>query len=168
MQQEEIEIQLWEYIDGDCDAAEHERIAVLIQRDVQWKQVYGSLLAFHDDLHKELVPLPASAVFTEQVMGKIATPAKSNTYKALNLSIKAVACFFILAVTGLLGYSIYNTNWDFKTTQYSLPKFNWDNISIPVEFNVSPSVVTVVSFTTVLFTLLLADNLFRKRLTGRL
>lgn len=168
MQPEEIEIQLWDYIDGTCSDADRERISLMISTDSAWKQQYIELLAMHSIMQTDLKPMPVGKAFTGNVMKQLAPAAKPATKRLLNFSIKAVACFFIVAVVGLSIYAIINTDWNFTTqaTSVHLPELD---LALPESnFNISSSGVAIAGFSAVVLLLMMADNLFRKRIPGRL
>jgi hypothetical protein len=106
---DEIEIVLWDYIDGNLDAAEQQRVTELIAKDVAWKQAYESLLALHEHAGEIIPAEQPSMRFSKNVMEAIAhmriTPA---TRKYINTRlVKGMAAFFLLAIFGLLGYALF-------------------------------------------------------------
>lgn len=168
MQPEDIEIQLWDYIDGTCSDADRARISLLVDTDSTWKQLYDEAMATHSTMQTNLAPIPAGNTFTDSVMAQLAPAAKPGMKKLLNLSIKAVACFFIVAVLGLSVYAAAVTDWGFSTSAsaIALPKFKF---SMPeMNFNISSSGVAVAGFCAVVLVLMMADNFFRGRMPGKL
>ena len=55
MQQEEIEIQLWDYIDGTCSEADEQRISLLITTDKTWHDTYIELLTSHLNFQNNII-----------------------------------------------------------------------------------------------------------------
>lgn len=168
MQPEEIEIQLWEYIDGTCSNADKERISLMISTNSAWKQQYTELLAMHSMMQANLTPLHTGNAFTDNVMAQLTPVTQSSTKRLLNLSIKAVACFFIIAMAGLSVYAVAVTDWNFSApaTTINLPELDF---ALPESgFNISSSGVAIAGFSAVVFLLMMADNIFRKSIPGKL
>src|SRR5690606_32451183 len=108
MQAEDIDIQLWAYIDGTCPPEEQKRVADLIVQDTTWKSKYEELLAFHQLVQTDLTAETVSSAFTGNVMAKIAAPVaqKNKSTFILTWGIRAVAAFFIISIGAVLVYYI--------------------------------------------------------------
>jgi hypothetical protein len=109
---EDIEIQLWEYIDQVCDEAARPRIAQLIATDNVWKQKYAELTALNATLGS-LEPEHTSMRFSKNVMEAIATahvaqPTKSYVNKWV---IRGIAAVFVLLIGFVLVYSLQELQW---------------------------------------------------------
>jgi len=113
MKQEEIEMELWEYIDGLCNKADHERIATLIATDAIWLQHYNELIALHALIPKELEIEQPSMRFTKNVMEAVATiKIAPATKKYINHTvIKGIAAFFIITIVASVIYAFAITDW---------------------------------------------------------
>lgn len=165
MEQEEIEIQLWEYIDGTCSHDEHARISQLINTNDLWRQKHTELTAFEARMHTELAPNIAPAEFTTQVMEALAPTPAPRSKTALNISIKAVACFFIVITIASLGYVVYYTDWSFKQDS-SLPALDFTMPTL--DMNLPAHTAAFAGFAAVLLLLVAADTILRKRTIGNL
>lgn len=165
MQAEDIEIQLWEYIDGTCNQAEKERVAALIAQDPAWKNMYEELLAFHQSVHTGIEAGQVSAEFTGKVMDKILSPVGSNATKTsvFTWGIRAVVAFFIISISAVL--VAYVATADFSTADPSPARgFNFDKI-IPSPGSGMVNMFTAFAF--LLFLLLAADSFFRNNTMRR-
>lgn len=104
---------LWEYIDGDCTAAEKLFIEQQIATDPVWKEKYGELLEVHALMQGHLELDEPSMRFTQNVMDEIAkyhiTPAAS-TYINKNI-IRGIGAFFLCTILGFLVYVLAQFNW---------------------------------------------------------
>ena len=99
----EMEVQLWEYIDGFSNEAEKSAIEKLIAENAEWKAKYHELLEVHQSLN--LVELEAPSLrFTKNVMEEIAkyqiAPA-TKTYINSKI-IWGIGVFFITMIVGFL------------------------------------------------------------------
>ena len=68
--QEDIEIQLWAYIDGQCSAEEKQRIEKLLATDPVWKTAYADINTLHHSLQQAETEEP-SMRFTQNTMDAI-------------------------------------------------------------------------------------------------
>ena len=162
MPAEDIEIQLWEYIDGSCSQAEKERVAALIAQDTAWKNMHEELLAFHQSVQTDMMVVPASPEFADKVMDKILSPAGSNATQLsmLTWGIRAVVAFFIISISTVLVAHVATA--DFSITAPSPANgFNFEKI-IPSPGSGTVSMFTAFAF--LLFLLLAADSFFRNKM----
>ncbi len=97
---EEIEMILWEYMDGTCRPADMQRISILVERDELWKQKYTELSAFQKSIADSLQLEQPSMRFTKNVMDAVATvKIAPATKQYINKSIiRGIAAFFILTI----------------------------------------------------------------------
>ena len=106
---EAIELRLWSYIDGDCDAAEKLGIAALITTDPVWKEKYAELLAVHEGL-QAMESEHTSLRFSKNVMEAIAdvkVARATNSY--INpWVIRGVISFSVALIVCLIGYLLSN------------------------------------------------------------
>ena len=157
-----IEEQLWNYLDGSCTAEEHAAIAHLIATDKTYQQKYEEILAFNQELETIELDAPPMA-FTYNVMEAIRTEEASKPLKAAIDSriIKAIAAFFILSIVVLLGVALATTNWNSGSTE---------SVQIPIKFEL-PTIKNYFSgpalkgflFFDVVLALFLFDGYLRKR-----
>ncbi len=160
MQQEEIEIQLWEFIDGNCTAEEQAHISGLIATDAKWKACYEDLLSFHRSVQANVQPRQTAPGFTENVM--TALDASASRYAArkrmLTLSIRVIAAFFILSIVLLLSYALIDAGGlSFSPSEYRLPEIHMPEVRLP---SYSPFIAGLVA---VIILLAAVDKLLRNR-----
>ena len=157
-----IEEQLWNYLDGSCSPQEQETIAHLIATDKTYQQKYEDILAFNKELEAIELDAPPMA-FTYNVMEAIRTEEASKPLKAAIDSriIKAIAAFFILSIIALLGVALATTNWSSGTTE---------TVQIPINLELPPMknyfsgpALKGFLFFDVVLALFLFDGYLRKR-----
>ena len=144
---EDIEIQLWEYMDNVCDEAARVRIAQLIATDYAWKQKYAELTAFNSNLQQQ-EPEHTSMRFTKNVMESIAgmhvaQPTKSYINKWV---VRGIAAMFILLLGSALTYSLLNVQWTSGTPKEMIDYsriFNGNFISYVIMVNLLVGMVLV-------------------------
>ncbi|MGN6568364.1 MAG: hypothetical protein ACTHJ0_10450 [Flavipsychrobacter sp.] len=150
-----IELQLWEYIDGICDAGKKAHIEYMLSTDPQWQHVFQQLSALHASSKAEKELEQPSMRFTKNVMDaiaqiSIAAPAR----RYLNsFVIRLIAACFVLSIALVLGYAIvtrpHGSGLAF-TPDIFAGLFSSNTINILISVNV----ITL---------LLLVDTLLRKR-----
>lgn len=164
MQQEDIEIQLWEYIDGSCDEAEQKRISLLIANDTIWAETYTQLSTANIEFQSNLTTATPSVNFTNNVIQQLPAKEASRSRTILNLSVKTTGYFFIASVLAATVYAIFNTDWEFEKS--NIPNLNL-NIAKP-EIQLSNSALFAVAFIATILLLIMADSLFRKKMQRQL
>lgn len=112
-QEQNIEQQLWSYIDGDSSSEERSLIDKLLQSNLEWKNKYNELLEIHQLMKAAELEQP-SLRFTKNVMEKIAqysiAPATKNYIN--KRIIWGIATFFITLITGFLIYGFAQIDWN--------------------------------------------------------
>lgn len=164
MQQEEIEIQLWEYIDGNCTAEEQARISGLIANDTMWKACYNELMSFDNSLKAKMVPERSAAAFTEKVMGSIEVSAKryEARKRMLNLCIRAIGAFFIVLVVSSLIYALKDAQiLATPSPEYRLPEMQIPDVQLPTY---APFIAGLLA---VIILLAAGDKILRGKTTHR-
>ena len=131
----DIEIRLWEYIDGLSSVSEKTVVERLIQTDLTWKEKYGELLEVHQLMAASELEAP-SMRFTKNVMEEITkyqiTPA-AKTYIDKRV-IWGIAIFFFTMIAGLLIYGFGQINW--ASSDSRIDKYvNLDKIDYSRFFN---------------------------------
>lgn len=155
MQQEEIEMQLWDYIDGNCSRDEHQRIQLLIATDVSWGSMYKELLSFHTDIATHATPENVMPDFTIQVMQQI-IPAQSAKKSVLNRGIMIIASFFIATISVATIYYLTTLSWESHPSKLLLPDFDY-TIALP------NNTAMFTGFIIVVMALAIGDTYLRKR-----
>jgi len=108
----DMEVSLWEYIDGFGDDAEKSATEKLIAENAEWKAKYHELLEVNQSLN--LMELDAPSLrFTKNVMEEIAryqiAPA-TKTY--INSKVVwGIGVFFITMIVGFLVYGFAQVDW---------------------------------------------------------
>ena len=110
--QNDIEVRLWEYIDGLSSNEEKTVIEKLVSENAEWKAKYHELLEVHQSLN--LVELEEPSLrFTKNVMEEIAkyqiAPA-TKTYINSKV-IWGIGIFFLTMIVGFLVYGIGQIDW---------------------------------------------------------
>lgn len=126
--QQEIDIRLWDYIDGTAPANEKSAIEELLASNAEWKSRYQELLELNSLVRSTEVETP-SMRFSKNVMEKIANlhiaPA-AKTYINKKI-IWGISFFFIALLIGFLVYGFGQTNWnDSKSSSISEKYTNID------------------------------------------
>jgi len=124
---QDMEQQIWEYIDGHCSPAEKEVIARNLAENPIWKSKYNELITVHKMLQQEELDMP-SLRFTKNVMEEISryqvAPATKN-YINKNV-IRGITSFFLVMIVGLIIYFIGQIHWNSSSTDNLVPAFNLD------------------------------------------
>ena len=111
-QQENIEKQLWSYIDGFSSNEERTSIQKLIATNLEWKNKYNELLEMHQLMNTAELEQP-SLRFTKNVMEKIAqyhiAPATKNYIN--KKIIWGIAGFFFTLLGVFLIYGFSQVEW---------------------------------------------------------
>jgi len=138
--QMDMELQLWEYIDGFADAGQRARIERLLAEQAEWRAKYEELLQTHQLLSFTELEQP-SLRFTRNVMEAIAREqiAPASRQYINNRIIWGIGIFFLTLILGLLAYGIEQVDWaagktpntmgiDFNKVDYSALSDNqWMN-----------------------------------------
>ena len=160
MNREEIEKELWEYIDGTCNEADMQRISILIATDSVWMQEYNELAILHASVPKDLELDQPSMRFTKNVMDKVAAEHLAPaTKKYINKGIiRGIAAVFVIMISIALGYAFAtaNLNADNSGSLLKIGKTNIGNI-----FN-GPAVNWII-YANIVLILLFADTLLRRK-----
>ena len=132
MNQQNIEQQLWSFIDGSSSKEEISAIEKLLESNLEWKNKYHELLDVHQLLKSAELEQP-SLRFTKNVMEEIAkyhiAPA---TKKYINKRvIWGIAAFFFTLIIGFLAYGFGQVDWSaqsdtkipFDLSQIDISKF---------------------------------------------
>jgi hypothetical protein len=109
---DDMEIRLWEFIDGLADASQRSVIENLIKENREWRLKYEELLDLHQSINLAELDQP-SLRFTKNVMEEISklhiAPA-AKTYINSKV-IFGIAAFFITVIVGFLVYAISQIEW---------------------------------------------------------
>ena len=131
-QQQNIEQQLWSYIDGFSSNEERTAIEKLIAANLEWKNKYQELLEVNQLMSSSELEQP-SMRFTKNVMEQIAqyhiAPATKNYIN--KKIIWGLAGFFITLITVFVIYALAQVeiDWNFKNNSKPLVDFSQVNYS---------------------------------------
>lgn len=166
MQREDIDIQLWEYIDGTCSQQDHERIELLIAEDEAWTTAYKELVTFNNSLNLHIPSHQAPASFVANTMHAIAAHKYKPAKRYINTWVtKGIAAFFVLSIGSILLYTLATqidwnitpssaTNTHYKGIGIELPSFNFDWIPFG-------GLLNVLAFIAALLALVMIDKLIK-------
>jgi hypothetical protein len=125
--EQEMENQIWEFIDGHCSEAEKAFVLQQLADSAAWKSKYEELISVHEMLRKEELEMP-SMRFTRNVMEEITqyqvAPATKN-YINKNV-IRSIFAFFLIMISGLLIYFIGQIHWSGQSTGTLVPAYSLD------------------------------------------
>ena len=158
MEQEQMEMELWEYIDGRCTEADAHRIANLIATRADWKNKYEALLAFNTELAGHIETEQPSMRFSKDVMDAIAkTHIAPAANKYINpFIIRGIAAFFMAAIAVVIGDLLLSVKWDSPAdTKFTLPTIHMERVLTATTLNIA------IAFTVVLG-LVLLDGILRR------
>lgn len=108
----DIEVRLWEYIDGFSNEAEKSAIEKLLAENAEWRAKYHELLEVHQSLN--LVELEEPSLrFTKNVMEEIAKYQIAPAAKSYINSkiIWGIGVFFITMIVGFFIYGFAQIDW---------------------------------------------------------
>ena len=121
-QDQNIEQQLWAYIDGISSSEERTSIEKMLQSNLEWKNKYHELVEVHQLMNSTELEQP-SMRFTKNVMEKIAqyhiAPAAKNYIN--KKIIWGIAGFFFTLIIVFLIYGFAQVDWTSSTgSKYSI------------------------------------------------
>jgi len=107
-----IEEQLWNYIDGTANPEEQKAISLLIEQDEVYRKKYKELLALNAEFSAMELDEPPMA-FTYNVMESIRNEHAKAPLKAKvdQRIIKGIGLFFVLTISVILIYALANVQW---------------------------------------------------------
>lgn len=164
--EENIELLIWDYIDGNLNEEERNAINYQIKNDTRWGNVYADFMSFNSQLSATNELTDPSLRFTKNVMEQIVSEQIVHTKKVyINpYIIKGIAAIFISTISIPIIYLLCNTNWSpssnvsyFNNVKtLDLPKFNFDDI-----FN--GSVLNIIICINVILILALLDTFLSRK-----
>src|SRR6478672_10864044 len=133
---EEMEMKLWEYIDGVSIPSEKSNIEKLIAENAEWRSKYQELVEVHQLMQATELEEP-SLRFTKNVMEEIAkfhvAPAAKKYLN--NKVIWGIGIFFIVTILGFVVYGISQVNWHEASDSKSTLGIDMDKIDFGRMFN---------------------------------
>lgn len=157
-----IELQLWEYIDGVCTDAEKQRIAALISNDSIWAKTHRELLAFQQELVAHNEVQEPHMRFTQNVMDAIEGMQPAPVMRSyINRSLmRGLAVFFISSIGLSLMAILLSTNWK---THANILDLAWRLPKVELSAIFNAHSVTVGLSMLVMLTLVFVDQMLRAR-----
>ncbi|MEQ1796878.1 MAG: hypothetical protein ABL872_02935 [Lacibacter sp.] len=167
MQMQQMEEQIWNYIDGTASQKEVSFIEGMIAADMEWQKKYRELLEVNQLLKTDLELEQPSLRFSKNVMEQISSlqPARATVQYINKNIIRGIAAFFILTIAGLLVYSFTQMSWastagssplPFELINLNLDKFDFSKL-------MSSTWINVVLMVNVILGLLLLDSYLRRK-----
>lgn len=158
-----IEIRLWELIDGISNEADMEQVSVLIATDPIWKAKYEELLSFNAAIVSGLELDEPPVRFTKNVMDMVADVKMAPSINGyINPSvIKGIAAFFVISIILVVGYSLSTVSWTITASSFKMPSLKLPALDLPAHFN--STFINVAIGINVILGLLFADMMLRKR-----
>lgn len=136
MSNEEMELQLWEYIDNISEANNRSAIEKLIADNLKWREKYHELLEVHQLMESAELEEP-SMRFTKNVMEEIAryhiAPATKSYIN--NKIIYGIAGFFITVIVAFVIYGISQINWSTGANSSSPVGIDFTSVDYSAVFN---------------------------------
>jgi hypothetical protein len=165
---QQIEEQLWSYIDGSAAASEKTFIEQMIAAHDEWKVKYKEQLELHQLLMKETELEQPSLRFTKNVMDNIAGmyPKPATSTYINKYIIRSIAAFFIFTIAALLIYSFSQLNWAASTGESSFFPLQTKDIQLPgYDFSkfFNSTLLYALLMVTVVLALMLFDGLLRSK-----
>ena len=160
----DIEVKLWEYIDGMVEPAEKSAIEQLIAENAEWRARYHELLDLHQSIN--LVELEEPSLrFTRNVMDEIArhhiAPA---TKEYINKKIIwGIAAFFITVIVSFVVYGIAQVDWSTGGGDGALGGINFKQVDYSAMF--SNTFVNIFIMLNIVLGLMLLDRYLADRRT---
>lgn len=161
MKEQQIEEQLWSYIDGSATADEKLFVEKMLAVNEDWKSKYKEQLELHQllmiETELEQPPLRFAKNVMEQITG-MQPKAATSTYINKNI-IRTIAAFFIITICTLLIYSISQINWTTSSGSSNLIPFEVKDIQLP-KFDISKMLNSTVLYSLLMVTVVLGLMLF--------
>ncbi len=168
MKEQQMEEQLWSYIDGSATAAEKIVVEKMLATNDEWKARYQEQLELHQLLMNETELEQPSLRFSKNVMDAITglePKAATSTYINKNI-IRSIAAFFIVTIGGLLVYYFSQVEWSTSPGGSSIIPFSTESIKLP-QFDYSKlfssSVINIVLMITIVLGLMVFDGILRRK-----
>jgi hypothetical protein len=132
----EIELRLWEYIDGFSNEEERSAIEKLVAENTEWRSKYQELLEVHQSIHLLELEQP-SLRFTKNVMEEIAkyhiAPAAKKYIN--NKIVWGIGLFFVIMIIGFLVYGIGQIDWSAASDSKTALGIDFNKVDYSKMFN---------------------------------
>ena len=159
---EDMELRIWEYIDGLSTEAERSEIERLLVEHAEWRAKYRELFEVHQMLGTTELEQP-SMRFTRNVMDEIArfqiSPA-TKTYINKKI-IWGIAAFFITVIVGFLVYGLSQIDWSAGNNSSGFAGIDFSQVDYSRMFN--NTFVNAFMMLNIVLGLLLLDRYLSQR-----
>jgi hypothetical protein len=167
MQMQQIEEQLWNYIDGTANREEMMFVERMISTEPVWKNQYDQLLELNQVLVKDMELEEPSMRFSKNVMEQISglQPARPTVQYINKKIIRSIAAIFIFTITAFIIYGFAKIQWTSSGTSLSLP-INLKNIyanTFNINWHISNTWINVILMVNVFLGLMLLDSSLRRK-----
>jgi len=162
----DIELKIWDYIDGICSEGEKKVIENLIDTDRDYKKTYEELISLNNDINLIGIDAP-SMVFTNKVMAQIDLQVKPLSAKAkINKSIiYSIAAFFALMIASCIMVAVAEIDWSNHGSTVEMSNFNTNHLFKLGSINMNFVYVFLMLY--VMVVLLFIDKYLRKNLNSK-
>jgi hypothetical protein len=116
LRDEDIDIQLWRYIDGQCTPDEQVHIQQLLATNTFWADAYNELLSFNTTVTNNIETEHPSMRFTQNIMDAIRAEEPVRKRYISNPFVKVFAGVFAALLLLLISYTVLNINWSSEQT----------------------------------------------------
>lgn len=167
MNRQQMEEQVWNYIDGNATEKETLFIEQMIATDMAWQKKYRELLEVNQLLKADLELEQPSLRFSKNVMEQIKElkPARATVQYINKTVIRSIAAFFILTIAGFLVYGFSQINWaatkGASPLPFELESLNFDKLNF--SSLMSSTWINVALMINVVLGLMLLDSYLRRR-----
>ncbi len=167
MTMQQMEEQLWNYIDGTAGQKEILLVERMITTDPVWKQQYNQLLELNQLLAKDMQLEEPSMRFSKNVMEQIngLQPARPTVQYINKNIIRGIAAIFILTIGAFLVYGFANIQWTAKGSGVLIPldfkKEYADTFN--VNWHISNTWINIIVMVNVFLGLMLLDASLRRK-----
>lgn len=163
--QNNIEEQLWNFIDGNVSSHEKTMIEKLLETNAEWRSKYNELLEVNALLHVSELEAP-SMRFSKNIMEEISRLQIAPATKSYinNKIILGIGFFFITLVMGFLIYGFGQMDWSAGETSNltkNLTQVDFNRFDFSKFFN--NSWVNAFMMINVVLGLFLLDNIFTNK-----
>jgi len=167
MQMQQMEEQLWNYIDGTAGQKEILFVEHMIATDAVWQHHYNQLLELNQLLTIDIELDEPSMRFSKNVMEQISglQPARPTVQYINKNIIRGIAAIFIFSITAFIVYGFSKIQWTTSGTSFSLPfdlKSGYAN-TFKINWHISNTLINVILMVNVFLGLMLLDSSLRKK-----
>jgi hypothetical protein len=155
-----IDEEIWNYIDGSCDATDSQRITAKIATDERYASSYQELMKLNAMMEADELEQPSMS-FSRNVMEAVALEIapKQLTTKVNNKIIYSIAAFFILSIAAIFVYVLANSSLDATELKVPTLTFKFDLSQM-----LSPLYMKIFLMFDLALALLYLDRLIRRKM----